>query len=69
MRGVRIQAIVRELHGEKIDVIEWNPAPTNFIAKARQVGKPHFLQFVLGRSLKISTPVNAIDNLQNVSDS
>ncbi len=34
MRGVRIQAIVRELHGEKIDVIEWNPAPTNFIAKA-----------------------------------
>jgi len=34
MRGVRIQAIVRELHGEKIDVIEWNPSPTNFIAKA-----------------------------------
>ena len=34
MRGVRIQAIVRELHGEKIDVIEWNPSPTEFIAKA-----------------------------------
>ncbi len=34
MRGVRIQAIVRELHDEKIDVIEWNPDPTIFIAKA-----------------------------------
>ena len=33
-RGVRIQAIVRELHDEKIDVIEWNADPTAFIAKA-----------------------------------
>jgi len=33
-RGVRIQAIVRELHDEKIDVIEWNSDPTMFIAKA-----------------------------------
>ncbi|HEY60634.1 MAG TPA: transcription termination/antitermination protein NusA [Anaerolineae bacterium] len=33
-RGVRIQAIVRELHDEKIDVIEWNKEPTTFIAKA-----------------------------------
>ena len=34
IRGVRIQAIVRELHDEKIDVIEWNPDPIGFIAKA-----------------------------------
>jgi transcription termination/antitermination protein NusA len=34
IRGVRIQAIVRELHEEKIDVIEWNPDPVIFIAKA-----------------------------------
>ncbi len=34
MRGGRIQAIVRELHDEKIDVIEWNPDPAAFIAKA-----------------------------------
>ncbi|HAF61306.1 MAG TPA: hypothetical protein DCK95_03155 [Anaerolineaceae bacterium] len=33
-RGVRIQAIVRELHDEKIDVIEWNKDPHLFIAKA-----------------------------------
>jgi N utilization substance protein A len=34
IRGVRIQAIVKELHDEKIDVIEWNPDPAVFIAKA-----------------------------------
>ncbi len=34
IRGVRIQAIVRELHDEKIDVIEWNPDPAVFISKA-----------------------------------
>jgi N utilization substance protein A len=34
MRGGRIQAIVKELNGEKIDVIEWNPDPAAFIAKA-----------------------------------
>ncbi len=34
MRGVRIQSIVRELNDEKIDVIEWNPDQSAFIAKA-----------------------------------
>lgn len=34
IRGVRIQAIVRELNDEKIDVIEWNPDPAIYIAKA-----------------------------------
>ena len=34
IRGVRIQAIVRELHDEKIDVIEWNDDAAAFIAKA-----------------------------------
>jgi transcription termination/antitermination protein NusA len=34
IRGVRIQAIVRELHDEKIDVIEWNNDPALYIAKA-----------------------------------
>lgn len=34
IRGVRIQAIVKELHDEKIDVIEWNSDPAAFIAKA-----------------------------------
>jgi N utilization substance protein A len=39
MRGVRIQSIVNELGGEKIDVIEWNPEPSTFIAKALSPAK------------------------------
>ncbi len=39
MRGVRIQAIVNELNGEKIDVIEWNPDPGQFIANALSPAK------------------------------
>src|SRR5581483_4437625 len=38
-RGVRIQAIVNELSGEKIDVIEWNPNPQIFIASALSPAK------------------------------
>jgi N utilization substance protein A len=38
-RGVRIQAIVNELTGEKIDVIEWNPNPQIFIASALSPAK------------------------------
>jgi N utilization substance protein A len=34
MRGVRIQSIVNELGGEKIDVIEWSSDPLAFIAKS-----------------------------------
>jgi N utilization substance protein A len=33
-RGMRIQSLVHELGGEKIDVIEWHPDPAVFIAKA-----------------------------------
>ena len=34
MRGIRIQNIVKELHNEKIDVIEWNSDAVSFISKA-----------------------------------
>jgi len=34
MRGVRIQALVRELGGEKIDIVEWNPDPRVYIKHA-----------------------------------
>ena len=34
IRGVRIQNIVRELHNEKIDIIEWNPDQVAYITKA-----------------------------------
>jgi len=34
IKGVRIQAIVKELHDEKIDIIEWNPDSVMYISKA-----------------------------------
>jgi N utilization substance protein A len=34
MRGVRIQNIVNELNGEKIDVVQWSVDPKDFIANA-----------------------------------
>jgi len=34
LRGIRIQNIVSELNGEKIDVVMWNPDPVVFIANA-----------------------------------
>ena len=34
LRGNRIQSIVNELQGEKIDVVPWEPDPKGFIAKA-----------------------------------
>ena len=33
-KGIRIQNVINELHGEKIDVIEWNADPSIFIASA-----------------------------------
>ncbi len=34
MRGTRIQNIVNELGGERIDVIKWDPDPANFVSNA-----------------------------------
>ncbi len=34
MRGVRVQAVVQELQGERIDIIPWSPDPATFIVNA-----------------------------------
>jgi N utilization substance protein A len=34
MRGARVQAVVAELQGEKIDIIQWNPDAATFIVNA-----------------------------------
>ncbi|MGE0058433.1 MAG: transcription termination factor NusA [Dehalococcoidia bacterium] len=34
LRGIRIQNIVNELNGERIDVVQWNPDPAKFVANA-----------------------------------
>lgn len=39
LRGTRIQVISRELRGEKIDIVEWSPDPTTFVARALSPAK------------------------------
>lgn len=34
MRGIRIQNVVNELQGERIDVIQWDPDPRRYVAHA-----------------------------------
>jgi N utilization substance protein A len=39
MRGVRIQSVVKELNGEKIDVVEWDPDTSVFITNSLSPAK------------------------------
>jgi N utilization substance protein A len=39
MKGMRVQSIIRELRGEKIDIIEWHNDPVTFAEKALQPAK------------------------------
>ncbi|MGD0152214.1 MAG: transcription termination factor NusA [Thermacetogeniaceae bacterium] len=39
-KGMRVQAIVNELKGEKIDIIKWDSSPVEFVANALSPAKP-----------------------------
>ena len=39
MKGTRVQAIIRELRGEKIDIVEWSEDPTGFVTNALSPAK------------------------------
>jgi transcription termination/antitermination protein NusA len=43
MRGSRIQSVVRELNGEKIDIINWSDEPAVLITRAIAPAKPYDL--------------------------
>jgi len=43
VRGMRIQSIVAELSGEKIDVVEWNSDPSTFIANALSPARVNYV--------------------------
>jgi N utilization substance protein A len=34
MKGTRVQAVVQELRGEKIDIIHWTPNPDDYVCRA-----------------------------------
>src|SRR5512140_1245005 len=39
MKGTRVQSIIRELRGEKIDIVEWSDDPTTFVVNALSPAK------------------------------
>jgi N utilization substance protein A len=39
MKGTRVQAIIRELRGEKIDIVEWSDDPVLFVTNAHSPAK------------------------------
>src|SRR4051794_35124969 len=61
MRGVRIQNIVNELYGEKIDVIEWSPDTAQFISNALSPAKPSSVS--LDEPNKVATVIVPTDQM------
>jgi N utilization substance protein A len=55
-RGSRIQNIINELSGEKIDVIEWNADPTIYIAKALGPAKVLSVHPIDAKSAQVIVP-------------
>ena len=41
LRGIRIQNVVNELNGERIDVVQWDPDPSKFVANALSPAQVH----------------------------
>jgi transcription termination/antitermination protein NusA len=39
MKGTRVQSIIRELRGEKIDIVEWSEDPASFVEKGLSPAK------------------------------
>jgi N utilization substance protein A len=56
IQGKRIQPIVKELHDEKIDVIEWNPDPAIFISKAISPAKVVGVYLGNGKTATVVVP-------------
>ena len=55
MRGVRIQSVVRELNGEKIDVIAYSSEPEVFVMRALTPAKP--LRVILNHEEKLAVAI------------
>ena len=63
LRGVRIQAIVRELNDEKIDVIEWSSDPEVYISKAISPARVTGVYLNENEDIKTATVVVPEDQL------
>ena len=45
MKGSRVQAVVNELHGEKIDIVNWSETSSEFVSRALAPAKVSSLRF------------------------
>jgi N utilization substance protein A len=63
VRGVRIQNIVNELYGEKIDVIEWSPDMATFISNALSPAKPTNVSLGEEGDQKVATVIVPTDQM------
>jgi N utilization substance protein A len=63
IKGVRIQAIVKELHDEKIDIIQWDPDPIVYISKAISPARVNGVYLVDNENARTATVVVGEDQL------
>jgi transcription termination/antitermination protein NusA len=50
-RGARVQSVVSELHGEKVDIIEWSEDPGQYVANSLSPAKVVDVQIVEGEKI------------------
>jgi len=55
-KGARVQAIVNELRGEKIDIIEWDEDPAKYVANALSPAKVLSVELVDDKVAKVVVP-------------
>jgi N utilization substance protein A len=63
IKGVRIQAIVKELHDEKIDIIQWDQDPIVYISKAISPARVSGVYLAEDKEARTATVVVGEDQL------
>lgn len=63
IKGVRIQAIVKELHDEKIDIIQWDQDPIIYISKAISPARVNGVYLADAEGARTATVVVGEDQL------
>ena len=63
IKGVRIQAIVKELHDEKIDIIQWDQDPIVYISKAISPARVSGVYLIENNGSRTATVVVGEDQL------
>ena len=58
MKGTRVQGIIRELRGEKIDIVEWSDDPATFVTNALSPARTQRVSVVAGADPAIEVLVD-----------